>query len=255
MIVTFLGTGTSQGVPVIGCDCGVCRSADVRDRRLRCSILLSFKDVNVVVDVGPDFRQQMLREEVKHLDAVLITHEHNDHVVGMDDIRPFNFRQRLDMPVYALDRVLREIKAKFFYIFDANPYPGSPRVVCHPIFPGQPFSLSKGIQIMPIEVIHGNLPILGFRVGNFAYITDASAIGPESTELLRGLDILVLNALQYRKHYSHFTFDEAVEVAAGIGASKTYFTHMSHEMGLHRDMESGWPQGILPAYDGLKLTV
>lgn len=255
MKVTFLGTGTSQGIPVIGCDCEVCRSAHPRDKRLRCSVLINFDDVNVVIDVGPDFRQQMLREEVKHLDAVLITHEHNDHVVGMDDIRPFNFRQRLDMPVYALERVLQEIRAKFFYIFDANPYPGSPRVVCHPVVAGRPFQVRGNLEVLPLEIMHGNLPILGFRLGKFAYVTDASAISPESLRYLQGLDILVLNALQYRKHYSHFTFDEAAEAAAEIGARQTYFTHMSHEMGLHADMESGWPTGILPAFDGLVLTV
>ena len=212
--ITFLGTGTSQGVPVIGCTCNTCISVDSRDKRLRSSVLITIDNHNILIDAGPDLRQQMLVNHVNHLDAILITHEHNDHVIGMDDIRPFNFRQRVDMPIFSLERVLDEIRMKFSYIFHSNPYPG-------------------------------------FRIKNFAYITDASFISDQSFQSLYGLDVLVLNALQYRKHYSHFNYDEAIEVAEKIGAEKTYFTHMSHEMGLYVDMINKLPQNIFPAYDGL----
>ena len=253
MKVTFLGTGTSHGVPVIACDCEVCMSTDPRDKRLRSSLLITEESASIVIDVGPDFRQQMLRAGLRHLDAVLLTHEHNDHVVGMDDIRPFNFRQGTDMPVYGLERVLNEIKSKFFYIFESNPYPGAPRVVCHALEAGRSLQVTDRFSVLPVEVMHGALPILGFRTGNFAYITDASFISERSADMLKGLDVLVLNALQYRKHYSHYTYDEAVKAAAEIGAKTTYFTHMSHQMGTHAAMEATWPAHIRPSYDGLEI--
>ena len=234
--ITFLGTGTSQGVPVIGCTCNTCISVDSRDKRLRSSVLITIDNHNILIDAGPDLRQQMLVNHVNHLDAILITHEHNDHVIGMDDIRPFNFRQRVDMPIFSLERVLDEIRMKFSYIFHSNPYPGAPRVVCNAILAGDTFELFNTVKVDAIDILHGNLQILGFRIKNFAYITDASFISDQSFQSLYGLDVLVLNALQYRKHYSHFNYDEAIEVAEKIGAEITYFTHMSHEMGLYVDM-------------------
>ncbi|MFZ1749082.1 MAG: MBL fold metallo-hydrolase [Saprospiraceae bacterium] len=253
MKITFLGTGTSQGVPVIGCTCDTCISDDKRDDRLRSSILITVNDQNIIIDTGPDFRQQMLRQQISRLDAVLLTHEHNDHVIGIDDIRPFNFRQGVNMPVYGLKRVLDEMMMKFAYIFDNNPYPGAPSIICHELLPNLPIQILKDIIVRPLAVMHGNLPILGYRIGNFAYVTDASKLSDETLQQLSDLDVLVLNALQYRKHYSHFTYDEAVAVAKQINAGQTYFTHMSHEMGRHREMLKKVPNHILPAYDGLIL--
>lgn len=255
MKITFLGTGTSQGVPVIGCGCPVCTSSDARDKRLRSSVLVNIDNHNILIDVGPDFRQQMLTHQIKHLNTILITHEHNDHIIGMDDIRPFNFRQGGDMPVYALERVLGEIRLKFCYIFEEHPYPGAPRVTCYPVIPGDNFELFNEVQVRPIDVLHGTLPILGFRIENFAYITDASWLSNETIGDLEGLDVLVLNALQFRKHYSHFNYEQAVDYAFRIKAKTTYFTHMSHEMGLHEDMEVNAPTSIFPAYDGLVLNL
>ncbi|MBL0026374.1 MAG: MBL fold metallo-hydrolase [Saprospiraceae bacterium] len=255
MKITFLGTGTSQGVPVIGCSCQVCKSEDKKDRRLRCSILISVNEYNILIDTGPDFRQQMLINGITHLNAILLTHEHNDHVIGIDDIRPFNFRQRHNMPVYGLTRVLDDVRKKFAYIFKDNPYPGAPKVEFHRIEAGQKFLLFDSIMVKALDILHGNLPILGYRIGDFAYITDASFISGKTMEDLANLDVLVLNALQFRKHYSHFTFEEAIDMAQKIGAKTTYFTHMSHEMGKHEDILSKCPDGIEPAFDGLEIFV
>lgn len=253
--VTFLGTGTSQGVPVIGCHCDVCMSEDKRDNRLRSSVLISIENIRILIDAGPDFRQQMLRHHVTHLDAILLTHEHNDHVVGLDDIRPFNFKQGTEMPVFALPRVIEDIKSKFSYIFESYPYPGAPRVICKPIVGNNTYLFHQELSFTTINVMHGSLPILGYRFDDFAYITDASYIDEEALLLLQGLEILVINALQFRKHYSHFTFDEAVQIAETIGAKKTYLTHMSHEMGNFEHLLLKCPPNIYPAYDGLILHV
>lgn len=255
MKITFLGTGTSQGVPIIGCDCTTCMSDDPKDSRLRSSVMISIGEFEILIDVGPDFRQQILCNRIQKLDAILLTHEHNDHIIGMDDIRPFNFKQGLDMPVYALSRVLDEVKNKFGYIFEPYPYPGAPRVSCHEITGNQSYEIAKGIHVQTINVMHGSLPILGFRIGNFAYITDASFLDDEAFEALTGLDVFVLNALQFRKHYSHFTFEEAIETAQRVGAKQTYFTHMSHELGNHIALSAKCPSHIQPAYDGLVLNI
>jgi phosphoribosyl 1,2-cyclic phosphate phosphodiesterase len=253
--VTFLGTGTSQGVPVIACHCETCLSTDNKDKRLRSSILLSMGEDNIVIDVGPDFRQQMLQYHVKSLGAILLTHEHNDHVAGLDDIRPFNFRQRYDMPLYGLQRVLNDIQSRFAYIFNSVPYPGVPKVVSFPIEANQTMTILEQFPIEIIGVQHGSLPILGFRIFNFAYITDASFLDQVAISQLKNLDILVINALQFRKHYSHYSFDEAIKVAQEISAKMTYLTHMSHELGRYEDLCKRLPSNIRPAYDGLVVEV
>jgi phosphoribosyl 1,2-cyclic phosphate phosphodiesterase len=251
LIVTFLGTGTSQGVPVIGCDCYVCSSLDYRDKRLRSSIHLSITGKSLVIDTGPDFRTQMLRARIKSLDAVLFTHEHKDHTAGMDDIRPFNFAQQRDMPIYLTEKVLRQIKREYSYIFDEIKYPGVPTVIPH-IISKEPFSV-EGIPVIPIEVLHYRLPVLGFRFGDFSYITDAKTISEEELKKLKGTKTLVINALQQTHHISHFTLEEAVAMVERINPDKAYLTHISHKLGTHHDVENSLPEHISLAYDGLSI--
>lgn len=253
--MTFLGTGTSQGVPVITCDCAVCTSPDEKDMRLRSALLIKQFGKNILIDTGPDLRQQMLVNHVQRLDAVLLTHEHNDHTIGLDDIRPFNFRQQYDMPVYGLERVLADVKSRFKYIFENDPYPGIPRVVCHSVGYNERFTLFNAIEITTLRIMHGNLPILGYRIGDFAYVTDASLIDDETFGLLKNLKVLVLNALQIRPHYSHFNLTEAIEISEKINAEKTFFTHISHNLGRYEDLKKNLPPGILPAFDRLKLMI
>ncbi|MDO8966318.1 MBL fold metallo-hydrolase [Algoriphagus sp.] len=253
MKITFLGTGTSQGVPVIGCDCQVCKSLDFRDKRFRTSIHLEANGVSVVVDTGPDFRMQMLRAGVKRLDAVIYTHEHKDHTAGLDDIRPFNFSQKMDIPIFGQKQVLDQIRREFSYIFSDKKYPGVPQVQAIEITEN-PFRVD-GLPVIPIPVLHYKLPVLGFRFGDFSYITDANFIPDESLKLLEGTEILVLNALQKESHISHFTLDEAVHMARKIGAKQTYFTHIAHRLGLHEQVDRELPAGIALAYDGLELTL
>jgi len=251
--VTFLGTGTSQGVPVIGCDCSVCKSLDFRDKRFRSSIHIQIDKLSLVIDTGPDFRSQVLREGITQLDAVIFTHEHKDHTAGLDDIRPFNFKQQKDMPVFGKLQVLEQIKREFAYIFSGKRYPGVPRVETIEI-DENPFII-EGITITPIPVMHYKLPVLGFRIGDFTYITDANYIPEESLKLIEGTEILVLNALQKESHISHFNLDEAVEMAQKINAKETYFTHISHKLGTHHAVDQELPEGIALAYDGLQLTL
>lgn len=253
MKVTFLGTGTSQGVPVIGCDCSVCTSLDFRDKRFRSSVHLQIGKLSLVIDTGPDFRSQILRAGITSLDAVLYTHEHKDHTAGLDDIRPFNFKQQKDMPVFGKLQVLEQIKREFAYIFSGKRYPGVPQVETIEI-DENPFTI-EGITVTPIPVLHYKLPILGFRIGDFTYITDANYISEESLKLIEGTEVLVLNALQKEPHISHFTLDEAVDMAQKIGAKESYFTHISHRLGLHDAVDRELPQGIALAYDGLQLTL
>lgn len=253
MKVTFLGTGTSQGVPVIGCDCQVCKSLDFRDKRFRSSIHLEVNGVSLVVDTGPDFRMQMLRAGVKKLDAVIFTHEHKDHTAGLDDIRPYNFSQQMDIPIFGRRQVLEQIQQEYSYIFSAKKYPGVPQVNAIEITEN-PFRVN-GLSIIPIPVLHYKLPVLGFRFGNFSYVTDANFIPEDSMKLLEGTEILILDALQKDSHISHFTLDEAVEIAQKIGAKKTYFTHISHRMGLHEQIDRELPEGIALGYDGLEITL
>lgn len=253
MIVTFLGTGTSQGVPVIACDCEVCTSADKHNNRLRSSIMIESEDKVIVIDSGPDFRYQMLREKVKHLDAIVFTHEHKDHVAGLDDIRAFNYRQNSPIDVYATPRVQEALKREFAYIFAEFKYPGIPQLNMHTIGL-EPFDIGS-VNFMPVEVMHYKLPVLGFRIGDFTYITDAKTVAPGEIEKIKGTKTLVINALQTQSHISHFTLDEALSFANEVGAEKTYLTHISHRLGLHSVISEQLPNGIELAYDGLKLNV
>jgi phosphoribosyl 1,2-cyclic phosphate phosphodiesterase len=251
--ITFLGTGTSQGVPVIACDCEVCTSTDKRDKRLRVSVMIETQGKVIVIDSGPDFRYQMLRARVKHLDAIVFTHEHKDHVAGMDDVRAFNFKQQREIDVYAHPRVQEALKREFSYIFSNYTYPGVPRVVLHSIG-DQPFSV-QGVEFIPIQVMHFKLPVLGFRIGDFTYITDAKTISPEERLKIKGSKVLVINALQKEDHISHLTLAEALALAKDIGAPRTYLTHISHRLGRHTDILNELPTQVSLAYDGLVLEV
>ncbi len=253
MKITFLGTGTSQGVPVITCTCDVCQSLDFRDKRLRTSVHAEVDGTSLVIDTGPDFRQQMLREQIRRLDAVLFTHEHKDHTAGLDDVRAFNFSQGTDIPLYARGQVIRQLRQEFSYAFAEDKYPGVPQIAAHEIS-NEAFDVC-GVSIQPIEVLHYKLPVYGFRIGDFTYITDASIIPDEAMEQIRGSRVLVLNALQKQDHISHFTLSEAVEIARRIDADTTYFTHISHRMGRHEVIEKELPENIHLAYDGLTLTL
>lgn len=254
MKVTFLGTGTSQGVPVIACSCAVCRSADKRDKRLRTSILVEFDDTRIVVDTGPDFRYQMLRQDVQEIDAILITHAHKDHIAGLDDVRAFNFKQQQSINIYGSGETHQALQREFYYAFTEFKYPGVPRLELETIRSGEEFAINDH-SIMPIEVMHHKMPVLGFRFGEFAYITDAKTISNESRDLLEGVRILVLNALQEEPHISHFTKEEALTFAREIGAEKTYLTHISHRFGKHEAVEASLPKDVHLAYDGLVLAL
>lgn len=253
MKVTFLGTGTSQGVPVIGCACPVCSSLDYRDKRLRSSIHIEIQGKSLVIDTGPDFRQQMLRENIKILDFILFTHEHKDHTAGLDDIRSYNFLQDKDMPIYGTHKVLNQIKREFSYIFEEVKYPGVPRVITHEIT-NAPFE-AEGIPVIPILVMHYRLPVFGFRFGDFTYITDAKYIDEVELEKIRGTKVLVLNALQQTHHLSHFTLKEAVDMVNLINPEQAFFTHISHKLGTHHEVEKTLPPHIRLAYDGLKINL
>lgn len=253
MTITFLGTGTSQGIPVIGCSCPVCRSLDFRDKRLRASVHIAVDDQSLVIDTGPDFRQQMLRENITSLDAILYTHEHKDHTAGLDDIRPFNFRQQKDMPVYGRQQVIDQLKIEYSYAFGESKYPGVPQILTN-IISNEPFQVN-GTNIEPVEVFHHKLPVFGFRIHNFTYITDASFISPEEKEKIKNSDVLVLNALQKEEHISHFTLDEALAIIEELQPRKAYLTHISHKLGLHETITKELPEGVELAYDGLKITL
>lgn len=252
MKVTFLGTGTSQGVPVIACNCRVCTSADAKDKRLRSSILVSFEEAgNIVVDTTPDFRTQMLRAGVKHMEAVLITHSHKDHIAGMDDIRAFNYFQQQPIDIYASVFSQEVIMREFSYAFADHKYPGIPEInLC--TIDDDPFELN-GETIIPINVMHHKMPVLGFRFGDFTYITDANFIAEAEKEKIRGSKVLVLNALRKEKHISHFTLDEAIALGRELEVPQVYFTHISHQLGLHEEVSAALPPGMALAYDGLEI--
>jgi phosphoribosyl 1,2-cyclic phosphate phosphodiesterase len=251
MKVTFLGTGTSQGVPVIGCDCDVCQSLDYRDKRLRSSVHLSVNNKSIVIDSGPDFRQQMLREKILCLDAILFTHAHKDHIAGLDDVRAYNYIQHADMPVYGTAKVLEQLKIEFYYAFEKFKYPGIPQLQLMEMTDAS--FMVQGIPVTPLPVLHYKLPVMGFRINNFSYITDANQIPDSTYEKLKGTKVLVLNALQREKHLSHFNLAEALEVAAKVGAEQTYFIHISHKLGLHKTVEKELPESVTLAYDGLSI--
>lgn len=252
MIVTFLGTGTSQGVPVIACNCDVCLSVNKMDKRLRSSVLIEMEGRTFVIDTGPDFRYQMLREGVKQLDGVLFTHEHKDHVAGLDDIRAFNHKQNNEIPIYASQRTIEAIKREFYYAFIEPYYPGVPKLQLNEIRKDD-FVIPKNIRVTPIEVMHYKMSVNGFRIGDFTYITDMKTISEVEKRKVRGTKILVLNALQMEKHISHLTFNEAIAFAQEIDAEQTYFTHISHKLGKHKEVAKLLPRNIFLAYDGLKL--
>jgi len=247
---TFLGTGTSQGIPVIGCTCKVCKSTDPRDKRFRTSGLLEVDGVNLVIDTGPDFRMQMLHWGPEHLDGILITHEHNDHIIGLDDIRPFYFMQQKDIPVYGLSRVLAEAKERFSYFFAENPYPGVPRIAIHPITKEDQIEMN-GLSIQPIEVMHGQMPILGYRIDDLVYITDAKYISDDEAKKIAGCKILIINALHHHVHHSHFNLEEALAFVETVRPDIAWLTHMSHIMGDHDEISKQLPQNVKLAFDGL----
>jgi len=252
-VVTFLGTGTSQGVPIIGCTCEVCQSSNLRDKRLRSSIHIQTDRTSVVIDSGPDFRQQMLREQINRLDAIVFTHGHKDHTAGFDDIRAFNYIQKKDMEVYCDERVDSVLRKDYDYVFAAQKYPGVPQANLN-IIENESFRVND-LLFEPIETLHYKLPVFGFRIGDFTYITDANYISEAEKEKIKGSKTLVLNALRKEKHISHFTLEEAIELAEEIGADQTYFTHISHQLGLHDSVGKELPDGIELAYDGLKVSL
>lgn len=253
MEVTFLGTGTSGGVPLIACQCPVCKSADSRDKRLRTSILIKDQNLTIAVDCGPDFRQQMLREQVKHLDAVLFTHQHKDHTGGIDDIRSFNFINQKPMEFYCDLPTEMGIKEQYSYAFTETDYPYLPKMNFHRI-DKDVFSVGH-LQVTPIEVMHAYMPVKAFRIGSFTYVTDAKTIAPEELDKIRGTKVLVLNALRETEHYSHLSIPQALALVEEIKPQVAYFTHMSHQFGLHAEMEHRLPAGVKIAYDGLKVEI
>jgi phosphoribosyl 1,2-cyclic phosphate phosphodiesterase len=251
--VTILGTGTSQGVPVIACNCKICKSQFSRDKRLRSSILIETLNNVFAVDAGPDFRHQMLREDVCRLDAILVTHDHKDHIGGLDDIRAFNWIMKKPMQIFASESTMETIKKDFSYAFEKITYPGVPQLILN-VINDQPFIFNKD-KIVPIMAMHGNLPVLGFRIGSFTYITDANFISEEEMQKIKGSKVLIINGLRKTRHYSHFNLDEAIEIIRNIAPEKGYITHISHAMGFHSDVNKQLPEGIELAYDGLKFSI
>jgi phosphoribosyl 1,2-cyclic phosphate phosphodiesterase len=251
--ITFLGTGTSQGVPLIACTCEVCQSIDPHNKRLRTSILVEDKGKVIVIDTGPDFRAQMLREKVKQLDAVVFTHEHKDHTAGFDDIRAFNFISKKKIDVYASARVQEAIRREYAYIFSDFKYPGIPEINLFLLH--NELTNVQGIDLLPVEVLHYKMPVFGFRIGDFTYITDANYISESEKEKIKGSKVLVLNALRKEPHISHFTFDEALKVIAELKPERAYLTHISHQLGLHAEVSRELPDGVELAYDGLKIII
>jgi phosphoribosyl 1,2-cyclic phosphate phosphodiesterase len=251
--ITFLGTGTSQGVPVISCQCAVCHSTDKKDNRLRSSVLIEHKNITLVIDSGPDFRQQMLRARVMKLDGLIFTHEHKDHIAGMDDIRAFNYTSKKKVDVYATNRVQEALKREFPYVFADFKYPGVPEINVHTIN-DEPFKVGN-VDVIPIQVLHYRLPVLGFRIGDFTYITDANYISEKEKEKIKGSKVLVLNALRKEPHVSHYTMDQAVSLIKELGVDKGYLTHISHQLGKHEIINNELPESISCAFDGLTLNL
>lgn len=253
MRLTFLGTGTSQGVPVIACPCPVCQSDQEKDKRLRASVYVEVNGVNILIDAGPDFRQQMLRASVKHLDGILLTHEHKDHIGGLDDVRAFNFVNRRPMDIYAEERVQDALKQEYAYVFAENRYPGVPEMNLFNV-DGYPFEIN-GVKIIPIRCFHYKMPIYGYRIGDLTYITDANFISEEEKEKIVGSKYIVINALRKQKHISHFTLGEALKLIEEFSPRKAFITHVSHQMGFHADIQAELPRNVAMAYDGLVVEI
>ncbi len=254
MKITFLGTGTSQGVPVIACNCNVCSSNDSKDKRYRSSIHIEINNKSIVIDTGPDFRSQMLANNVQRLDAVLFTHEHKDHVAGLDDIRPFNFKQQESISVFASEQVEHALKREYHYIFAEKKYPGIPEISLHRI-DLNPFTVFKDIRIIPIEVKHYLMPVLGFRINNFTYITDAKTIDLKEIDKIKGTEVLVINALRIESHPAHFNLDEALQLIDLIKPKEAYLTHISHLFGTHEEIKNVLPENVYVSFDGLQIHV
>ena len=254
MKITFLGTGTSQGVPVIACECPVCQSNDTKDKRLRSSVLIETDNKTFVIDAGPDFRQQMLRANVKKIDAILLTHEHKDHVGGLDDVRAFNYVQKKPVDIYAENRVTEAIKSKeFAYVFAEKRYPGIPKMNLHEII-NKAFKIDN-TDIIPVRGLHLELPVFGFRISKFAYITDMNYISKKEKEKLFDLDILIINALRKKSHISHFTLDEALAIIEELKPKRAYLTHISHALGFYKKTSKELPPNVFLAYDNLVLNI
>ena len=254
MNIYFLGTGTSQGIPIIGSTHPVCKSTDYKDKRLRVSLWMSWENHSYVIDCGPDFRQQMLASDCQKVDGILFTHAHSDHTAGLDDIRPFNFRQG-EMPIYAHQRVIENLKKRFDYVFETeNRYPGAPSVKTIEVINNQPFVLG-GKTVIPIDVMHGDLQVFGYRVDDFAYLTDVKTVAPEEVEKLKNLEVLVLNALRITPHNTHFNLQEALDFIALVQPKKAYLTHISHLLGFHEDVQKELPENVFLAYDNLVITL
>lgn len=252
--VTFLGTGTSQGIPVIGSTHPVCLSDNPKDKRLRVSVLLSWKDYNYVIDCGPDFRQQMLRHNMNHLNGILYTHEHSDHTAGLDDIRPFFFKQG-DIPIYAHKRVVKSLKKRFGYILnEKDKYPGAPSVHIKKVKNNQPFLIGDK-EVTPINVLHNKLQVFGYRIGDFTYLTDVKTIKEKEIEKIKGSKVVVVNALRLEPHLSHFNLKEALAFIEKVKPEKAYFTHISHLLGFHDEVEKSLPKNVHLAYDNLTITL
>ena len=249
--ITFLGTGTSSGVPMIGCDCPVCSSADKKDKRLRSSILVESETTTLVVDTTPDFRYQMLRENVKKLDAVIFTHPHKDHIAGLDDVKAFTYFSKKPIEIYANAMTQEALKREFHYAFADHKYPGVPELNLHTI-ESEPFYVGD-IKVIPILVWHLKMPVLGFRFGDFTYITDANRIDPAEKQKIKGSKAMVLNALRHKKHISHYTLEEAIDLIHELNVPKGYLTHISHQLGKYADVNPALPEGIELAYDGMQL--
>ncbi len=250
----FLGTGTSQGVPIIACDCPVCLSTNQKDKRLRSSVLIQVDGINLVIDAGPDFRQQMLRVNLHRLDAILLTHEHTDHIFGLDDIRAFNWVQGHPTDIYAEVRVEEAVKRVFDYVFAKYPaYPGIPKMTLHRV-ENKPFVV-RDLEIIPIRGFQYKLPVFGYRIGKMAYLTDMNSLGEGEKEKLYGLDVLIVNALRIERHMSHFNLEEALQLIEELKPAKAYLTHISHLMGLHDEIQQILPENVFMAYDGLQLSL
>ncbi|GHT13700.1 hydrolase [Bacteroidia bacterium] len=251
--LTFLGTGTSQGVPMIGCNCPVCRSVDVHDKRLRSSVLVQTQNVTLLIDCGPDFRQQMLCHNIAQIDAILFTHEHKDHTGGLDDVRALNYFMQAPIPVYAENRVMAALQRDYAYVFKEHQYPGAPQVEAREIST-QKFTV-KGVEIQPVRVMHGNLPILGFRVGELVYLTDTNFVSDESKALIQGCKVLIINGVRKESHVSHFSLSQALQLITEVAPAQAYITHISHQLGLHHSIQAALPPQINLAYDGLQVVV